>query len=527
MPASAVFDEPSTSSAMSRLCSSPRSFMAMAARMTDVEAPSATPVSMTHAGFNGRVNPEQEERRLLLDLEKAWVGPGQLFVSGGELTLDVAVLGLNPIPVAVVDTDTRPDCSRANGESEPSCWSSKSVGRPMSWRSRSVTPGAASVNTVASAALRPRYIARRRAVPSESANAFRTPAMAPILPRCEAQFRDITHRSGSSVRRHFPQLTNRGLGIASPGRRLLPNGPGTPVRYTRLASMAARALDRRGRRPVCGPKRGWPMSQFQINHNSAIYYQGYYWNELECVQSMIDRRIAGGRQDHWFRHFASTCGRSFERALVLNCGNGWVERQMIAVGLVREAVGIDFSDTLLNEARAEAEIARLPLRYHQMDVNTADFPDGPFDLVVNFAAAHHIAYIDRVFRSLCERLPDDGWFISFDYVGPHRNQYRSDAWEEAWRVNGELPEYVRQEMVYPHLPTMLHDDPTEAIHSGIDSGDPLPLLRRRAIHAGGWGRGVSPYDPQSTARRAREHVRTGEVGGGHLGCRSSLPGHPS
>ena len=44
------------------------------------------------------------------------------------------------------------------------------------------------------------------------------------------------------------------------------------------------------------------------------------------------------------------------------------------------------------------------------------FPLGEFDLVVNHAAAHHIAAIDRVFREICRILPEDGWFVSFDYV---------------------------------------------------------------------------------------------------------------
>jgi hypothetical protein len=54
-----------------------------------------------------------------------------------------------------------------------------------------------------------------------------------------------------------------------------------------------------------------------------------------------------------------------------------------------------------------------------------------------------------------------------DYVGPHRNQYTSAAWERAWSVNNELPAQVRQAMTYPDLPTMLRDDPTEAIHSEL------------------------------------------------------------
>ena len=47
--------------------------------------------------------------------------------------------------------------------------------------------------------------------------------------------------------------------------------------------------------------------------------------------------------------------------------------------------------------------------------------------------------IDRVFREICRLLPEDGWFLSLDYVGPHRNQYTPAAWERAWSVNNELP----------------------------------------------------------------------------------------
>jgi hypothetical protein len=75
--------------------------------------------------------------------------------------------------------------------------------------------------------------------------------------------------------------------------------------------------------------------------------------------------------------------------------------------------------------------------------------------------------IDRVFREICRLLPEDGWFLSLDYVGPHRNQYTPVAWERAWSVNNELPPPVRQCMTFPHLPTMLLDDPTEAIHSEL------------------------------------------------------------
>jgi SAM-dependent methyltransferase len=202
-----------------------------------------------------------------------------------------------------------------------------------------------------------------------------------------------------------------------------------------------------------------------VNEDSEVYYKGRYWNDLDCTNRMINRRISGDEAVNWWRHFAARAGKSFERALILNCGNGWVEREMYDGGLFKEAVGIDYSETLLDEAEAESE--GRPLRYVRMNVNAEALPSGPFDLVVNHAAAHHVTRLDRLFRSICGLLPDDGWFISLDYVGPHRNQYAADAWNEAWNLNQILPEHLRQSMDYPLLPLYLEVDPTEAVHSEL------------------------------------------------------------
>jgi SAM-dependent methyltransferase len=209
------------------------------------------------------------------------------------------------------------------------------------------------------------------------------------------------------------------------------------------------------------------MTELDVNLDSSVYYQGGYWNDLDAVVSRINEWISGDPHRSWHEHFGFASGRTFERALILNCGNGWVERELLGTGLVGEAVGIDCSASLLADARAAAADQGLPLRYVEMNVNTDELPAGPFDLVVNHAAAHHIAAIDGVFRRLCRLLPEDGWFVSFDYVGPHRNQYTAEAWEAAWELNLRLPEDIRQDLAYPHLPTMLVTDPTEAIHSEL------------------------------------------------------------
>jgi len=207
--------------------------------------------------------------------------------------------------------------------------------------------------------------------------------------------------------------------------------------------------------------------ELTTNTNAEIYYTGKYWNDLLLVRQHINSKISGDPDLQPDQHFSQRYGTPFRSALMLNCGNGWVERTLFDQGTILSAVGIDYSRVLLDEARSMAEEMDLPVEYREMDVNSAAFPDNDFDLVVNWAAAHHVAYLDRVFRALCHLLPEEGLLLSFDYVGPHRNQYDAEAWEAAWKVNERLPKQFRQDLRYPHLPTMLGTDPTEAIHSEL------------------------------------------------------------
>ena len=220
--------------------------------------------------------------------------------------------------------------------------------------------------------------------------------------------------------------------------------------------------------PVVAPTAGGGA----VPPSSVPYYRDRYWNELAAVNEYVQRRATGEPLTDWIGHLGAWHGRPFARALILNCGNGWVERLLVDRGVVAEAVGIDISPELLADAERAAEDR--PLRYHRLDVNEAAFPEGGYDLVVNHAAAHHISHIDRVFRAIATALGPEGVFVSWDYVGPHRNQYPGGMWEAAHRVNLALPGHLRSPMHYPSIDDMLRGDPTEAIHSELV----LATLRR-------------------------------------------------
>jgi SAM-dependent methyltransferase len=205
---------------------------------------------------------------------------------------------------------------------------------------------------------------------------------------------------------------------------------------------------------------------YTVNQNSDVYYKRTYWNDHDLVNEYINTRVSNEKGKNGYKYFQEmTKGRKFNKALILNCGNGWVERELMDIGLIKEAVGIDYSEDLISVARRKT--LDRPLRYYLLDTNTAAFPETGYDLVINHAAAHHIAFINKVFLKIAEFLPEDGYFVSMDYVGPHRNQYPRKQWDAASKLNQRLPENLRQEMRYPHLPTMLATDPTEAIHSEL------------------------------------------------------------
>ncbi len=196
-----------------------------------------------------------------------------------------------------------------------------------------------------------------------------------------------------------------------------------------------------------------------------VYYTGKYWNDITSVRDEINFRLTGDTTTNWIDHFKGFSNRVFKKALFINCGNGWVDREFIDKGIINEGVGLDISNDLLAQARKDS--AGRSLRYYQVDINLADFIENGFDLIVNHAAGHHIKYIERVFHKIALELPDDGVFLNMDYVGPHRNQYIDEQWGAINKLNSRLDLKCRADLSYPDLLTMLATDPSEAIHSEL------------------------------------------------------------
>ena len=121
------------------------------------------------------------------------------------------------------------------------------------------------------------------------------------------------------------------------------------------------------------------------------YYGDRYWNSINMVEVELRRRAADEVGVSWGQKLLDWHGRPFNKAIALNCGNGWVERELVRTGVVRCAVGLDISEPLLDSARKAAADEHLDIEYHKADTNLATFDFPGVDLVVNFAAMHHVA----------------------------------------------------------------------------------------------------------------------------------------
>ncbi|WP_127848472.1 class I SAM-dependent methyltransferase [Lacticaseibacillus hulanensis] len=88
-----------------------------------------------------------------------------------------------------------------------------------------------------------------------------------------------------------------------------------------------------------------------------------------------------------------------KNVLVLNCGNGWLCRQVLAKGAIG-ATGIDADAELITQARKQAGSARL--RYRLMPSDYWNDIGGQFDIIVaanvSPSDAMHLATIPRLLR---------------------------------------------------------------------------------------------------------------------------------
>lgn len=125
---------------------------------------------------------------------------------------------------------------------------------------------------------------------------------------------------------------------------------------------------------------------------SVLLREKDFWNRRQGafrrVRRLIDRGIGEFNRSGDIHHFYDPRGKI---VLDYGCGDGFLAVHLVERG-AREVVGIDISETQVEEARARAASAGIAdrARFQVADAHRTGLPDASFDLVVGLAILHHL-----------------------------------------------------------------------------------------------------------------------------------------
>ncbi len=201
------------------------------------------------------------------------------------------------------------------------------------------------------------------------------------------------------------------------------------------------------------------------------------WLAHPTVRAAVNQRVTG-RADCWpTEWFARTFARRLPlgRGVVLGCGSGSLERDLVQKGICTRVVGVDLAPEPLQHAAQQAVAAGMgtAIEYVQGDARSylAAHPQ-TFDGVFFHGSLHHFDRLDELMVLIRQALTRQGLLYLDEYVGPSMEQWNS------WRL---LPANV----AYYLLPSVLRRprlvraprnpaDPGEA----VAAAEILPALRR-------------------------------------------------
>lgn len=211
------------------------------------------------------------------------------------------------------------------------------------------------------------------------------------------------------------------------------------------------------------------------------------WTASPVVRRYLHRLVSGNPHCDWltFVEAEHLPGR-VERALVLGCGSGWLERALSERGRFGQILACDVAPATVERARREAEKAGLSnIEYRVLDLENAPL-EGPYEAIIANDVLHHITDLEGIYARIHAALAPGGKFVFNEYVGPNRFQYSEERMHLINRYFRLLPDELRRafpsgdmlwrrERLAPER--VIADDPTEAVRSE----DVLPVARQ-AFH---------------------------------------------
>ena len=170
----------------------------------------------------------------------------------------------------------------------------------------------------------------------------------------------------------------------------------------------------------------------------------------------------------------------FKHGLVLGCGAGRLERELLRWGICESFHGIDISEKAIVAAREIAQEEKLPLTYEVADLNSVKLPEKTFDLVAAQTTLHHILFLEHVAEQAWRSLKSDGYLWVHDLVGETQAQYDPKRLSIINRILAILPEKFRRNKINGQLTAIKRREPGQlgSPFEQIRSGEIVPVFER-------------------------------------------------
>jgi SAM-dependent methyltransferase len=206
-----------------------------------------------------------------------------------------------------------------------------------------------------------------------------------------------------------------------------------------------------------------------LDHHLGKERLGNFWMDHPRVRAYVNESISGSAErwpTDWFRD-AFAARLPVGEALVLGCGTGALERDLVGKGIASRAIGIDVVEEPLAFAREAASRAGLADRIDYRRADARAFLEAlaePAEAIFFQASLHHFDDVPGLLALVRSRFEPGGLLYLDEYVGPSMSSWR---W---WRLAPQnvayylLPQKLRRSRLVraPRNP----DDPTESVDSG-------------------------------------------------------------
>jgi SAM-dependent methyltransferase len=211
-----------------------------------------------------------------------------------------------------------------------------------------------------------------------------------------------------------------------------------------------------------------------------------FWARPKVIREYLHEMASGDPHCDWVTWMMHryAVGQNLS-ALVLGCGDGWMELALASRPEVARVTGVDLSREALARAEESARTGGYAekIRHLPINLDSEALPGGPYDLIFAHDVIHHVRDLHGLFSRISDALAPAGVLLFCEYVGPRRFQYDERRREMIGEFLRALPERYRRlphtgglatEAVRTDPGELARQDPSEAVRSD----EILPVARQ-------------------------------------------------